>query len=91
MPRKRRTTEEIIKIIREADTPGVSLEMVLKKHQITDVTYQRWREKYGGMDMNELKRLRELEKENSRLKELVGDQALIIEDWKKELKKRGWG
>ena len=91
MPRKRRTTEEIIKIIREADTPGVTLESVLKKHQIADITYQRWREKYGGMDVNDMKRLKELEKENAKLKELVGDQALVIEDWKKELKKRGWG
>jgi putative transposase len=73
------------------DTPGTHLNEVLKKHGISDVTYQRWREKYGGLDRNELKRLRDLEKENSRLKQLVGDQALIIEDWKQELKKRGWG
>lgn len=91
MPRKRRSTEEIIKIIREADTPGVKLDELLKRHGITEVTYKRWREKYGGLDMTEVRRLKELEKENAKLKELAGNQALIIEEFKKEQKKRGWG
>ena len=90
MPRKRRKTEEIIKIIREADS-GVSMSTICKDHGISELTYKRWREKYGGLDVTEAKRLKELEKENAQLKKLAGNQALIIDQFQEELKKRGWG
>ena len=90
MVQKRRSPEEIIKIIREADT-GISTSEICKKHGISEQTYYRWREKYGGLDPAEAKRMKELEKENAKLKSLAGAQALLIEEFKAELKKRGWG
>lgn len=90
MAQKRRRPEEIIKIIREADT-GVSTAEICKKHGISEQTYYRWRQKYGGLDPAEAKRMKELEKENTKLKSLAGAQALLIEEFKEELKKRGWG
>ena len=90
MVQKRRGAEEIIKILREADT-GLSTGEICKKHGISEQTYYRWRQKYGGLDPAEVKRIKELEKENAKLKRLAGTQALIIEEFKEELKKRGWG
>ncbi len=87
MPRKRHTAEEIIGIIRETDT-GVPIPEICKKHGISDVTLARWRKQYGGLGMEEAARLRVLERENGKLKELAGAQALIIEEFKVLLKKR---
>ena len=90
MVQKLRNAEGIIKIIREADS-GISTAEICKKHGISEQTYYRWREKYGGLDPSEVKRMKELEKENAKLKSLAGAQALLIEEFKTELKKRGWG
>ncbi len=90
MVQKRRGAEEIIKILREADT-GLSTGEICKKHGISEQTYYRWRQKYGGMSPQLAKQLKALEKENSKLKSLAGAQALLIEEFKEELKKRGWG
>ncbi|MBI3548722.1 MAG: transposase [Elusimicrobia bacterium] len=88
MARKRFTPEQIIAILREADA-GDAKE-VIRKHNITDTTFYRWRRMYGGMQTSEVQRVRQLEKENSQLKQLAGDQALAIQVMKEELKKRGW-
>ena len=88
MARKRRTAEEIIGIVREADT-GVPTVEICKQHGISDVTLARWRKQYGGLGPEEAARLRALERENAKLKELAGAQAMIIEDFKELLKKRG--
>lgn len=88
MARKRRTAEEIIGIVREADT-GAPVAEICKQHGISDVTLARWRKQYGGLGPEEAARLRALEKENAKLKELAGAQALIIEEFKEVLKKRG--
>ena len=79
MKRKRHTTEEIIKKLREAAgqiSAGKSVEEAARQIGVSVPTYHRWKEKYGGADQNTVKRLRELEKENGRLKRLVDDQAL---------------
>ena len=88
MPRKRRKAEEIIRIVREADQ-GVPIPEICRKHEISDVTLARWRKQYGGLGPEEAARLKMLEKENSKLKELAGAQALIIEEFKNVLKKKG--
>lgn len=88
MARKRRTAEEIIGIVREADS-GAPIAEICKQHGISDVTLARWRKQYGGFGPEEAARLRTLEKENAKLKELAGAQALIIEEFKAVLKKRG--
>ena len=89
MPKKRRTSEEIIRIVREADQ-GVQVAEICKKHGISDVTLARWRKQYGGLGLEDAVRLRALEKENAKLKELAGAQALVIEEFKKISKKKGW-
>ena len=79
MKRKRHTPEEIIKKLREAATQlagGQSVEEVCKKLEVSPPTYHRWKEQYGGAREETVKRLRELEKENGRLKRIVADMAL---------------
>jgi putative transposase len=88
MGKKRRTAEEIIRIVREADQGG-SIAEICKQHGISDVTLARWRKQYGGLGPEEAARLRALEKENAKLKELAGAQALIIDEFKLVLKKKG--
>ena len=79
MARKRHGTEEVIKKLREAEIglgQGQSLAEVCRKLAITQQTYYRWRKEYGGLRADQAKRLRELERENKRLKKVVADQAL---------------
>lgn len=79
MKRKRHTPEEIIKKLREAATQlagGQSVEEVCKKLEVSPPTYHRWKEQYGGAREETVKRLKELEKENGRLKRIVADMAL---------------
>ena len=76
MPRKRYNAEEIIHKLREADVllgQGKSISEVCKQIGITDQTYYRWRKAYGGMKVDQAKRLKELEAENTRLKRAVAD------------------
>lgn len=79
MPRKRYTPEQIINSPREAEvlmSHGSTAAEAARHLGITEQTYYRWRKEYGGMRNNQAKRLKELEKENARLKRLVADQAL---------------
>ena len=79
MPRKRYTPEQIINSLREAEvllSKGSTAAEAARHLGIAEQTYYRWRKEYGGMRINQAKRLKELEKENTRLKRLVADQAL---------------
>ena len=79
MKRKRHTPEEIIKKLREAATllaGGQGVEEVCKRLEVSPPTYHRWKEQYGGAREQTVKQLRELEKENGRLKRIVADMAL---------------
>jgi transposase-like protein len=79
MPRKRFTTEQIMGKLREAEVElakGATVTAVCKKLEISDQTYYRWRAEYGGMRLDQAKRLKELETENARLKKLVADLSL---------------
>lgn len=80
MPRKRRySTEQIITKLREADvllSQGKSAEEIARLLEISKQTYYRWRKEYGGLNMSQAKKLKELEKENARLKTLVADLSL---------------
>jgi putative transposase len=80
--RQRHTPEQVIRKIREGDrilNEGKDLTEVLRHLEISEATWNRWRNQYGGMKAKEVKRLKELEKENSRLKKIVADQALDID------------
>ena len=82
MKRRHHTREQIVRKLREADRllgEGTSLVEVCKHLEVTEQTYYRWRNQYGGMKADDAKRLKELEKENARLKRLVADQALDID------------
>ncbi len=77
--RKRHTAEQIIAKLRETElalAKGQPLVDVVRKLEISEQTYYRWRKEYGGLRVEQAKRLKELEKENARLKRLVADQAL---------------
>ena len=81
MPRKRFTPEQIIGKLREAEVElsrGVTVGQVCKKLEIAEQTYYRWRAEYGGMRVDQAKRLKELESENTRLKRIVANQALDL-------------
>jgi len=79
MVRKSYTPEQIINKLREAEiliSQGSTLAVMLKKIGVSDCTYYRWRQEYGGMRVAQARRLKELEQENARLKRLVADLSL---------------
>ena len=79
MSRKRFSSEKIISILREAEvlqSQGMTIGEVSRKLCISEQTYYRWRKEYGGMRINQAKRLKDLERENSRLKRFVADLSL---------------
>jgi len=81
MKGKRCSAEQIIPLLRAAEVElakGQTVALACRKIGITEQTYYRWRKEYGGMKVDQAKRLKELELENSRLKRLVADQALDI-------------
>ena len=75
MPRKRYTEEQIIGVLKEAET-GVKIAELCRQHGISDGTFYAWKAKYGGLTVSEARRLKALEDENRRLKQLVAEQAL---------------
>jgi putative transposase len=81
MARKRHTAEEIIGKLRAVEVEmakGQSTPQACRKIGVTEQTYYRWRKEYGGLRLDQAKRLRELERENARLKRVVADQALDL-------------
>lgn len=78
MKKSRFTEEQIIAILKEQEQ-GVKVGEICRKHGIADQTFHNWKKKYGGMDLAELKRVKELEQENSRLKRAVADLTLDVQ------------
>ncbi len=79
MSRKRHSPEQIINKLRQAEVDlarGATVPQGCKEIRVTDQTYYRWRAEYGGMRVDQAKRLKQLEKENSQLKQLLAEQAL---------------
>ena len=75
--RKKYTEEQITQILKEAEVSN-NVSDTLRKYGVNDSSYYRWKAKYGGMDSKSIQRLRELERENARLKRIVADQMLDI-------------
>jgi len=82
MARKHYTPEQIIRKLRQAEvliSEGMNVQQAARKIGVTEQTYYRWRKEYGGMRIEQARRLKELEKENVRLKRLVADKELDIQ------------
>lgn len=77
--KKRYSEEQIIRILREAEAKETPIKELCRRHGITDQTFFRWRNKYGGMDVAEARRLKELESENTKLKRMLAEQLLVID------------
>jgi len=87
MKKNRYNEEQIVRILREADREPVV--EVAKRHGISDVTIYAWRKRFGDMETNDVKRLKELESENMRLKKLLAERDLAIEIMK-EINSKKW-
>ncbi len=86
MKARKYTEEQIIAVLKEAEA-GARVADLCRKHGMSDATYYNWKAKYAGLTVSELKRLKELEDENRRLKHIVADQALEISVLRKLLSK----
>lgn len=75
MKKSRFTETQIVAILKEADA-GMPAKEICRKHGISDATYYNWKSKYGGMSASDLKRIKELESENAKLKRMYADMAL---------------
>lgn len=87
MKQSRFTEEQIIGVLKEGEA-GVAVKELSRKHGICDQTYYRWKAKYGGLEVSDARRLRSLEEENRRLKQMVAEQALDIQALKAVLGKK---
>ena len=88
MKGKRYTIEEKARILRRADEGGPTIQAVCREANISEVTFHRWKRELGMVDLDQAKRLKELEKENARLKRIVADQTIGIEILKETLEKK---
>jgi putative transposase len=75
MKKSRFSEQQIISILKQADA-GLKVQDLCRQHGISDATYYKWKSKYGGMEASDIKRLREVEAENSKLKRMFADLAL---------------
>jgi putative transposase len=87
MKKSRYTEEQIIAVLKEVDA-GAKLQDVVRRLGVTEQTYYRWKAKFGGMEVNDAKKLKALEDENRRLKQMVADQALDIQALKAVVSKK---
>lgn len=89
MKKLRFTESQIIAVLKEADA-GMKVEDVCRQHGISNATYYNWKSKYGGMEASDVKRLKELEQENDKLKKMYADVSLENQAVKELVAKKGW-
>ena len=90
MKKVRFTETQIISVLKQQEA-GMSVKDLAREHGISDATFYNWKAKYGGMDANEVKRMKELEEENTRLKRIVANLTLEIDAVKNVLEKKYGG
>lgn len=88
MKRKRFSPEQVVTILREAETSQLSVPELCRKHGINEVTFYRWRKRYQGMSVSDAKRLKHLIEENARLKKLLAERDLEVDALKSVLAKK---
>ncbi len=89
MKKSRYTEEQIIGILKQHEA-GVKAADLCREHGISEATFYNWKSKYGGLDVSEAQRLRQMEDENRRLKTLVADLSLDREALRAVIRKNGW-
>ena len=87
MKRSKFSDEQILAIVKEGEA-GRKVADVCRTHGITEQTYYRWKSKYGGLELSEMQRLKQLEDENRRLKQIVAEQTLDIQAMKAVIAKK---
>lgn len=87
MKKSRFNEQQIIKILKEADA-GMKVQDICRQHGISDATYYKWKSKYGGMEASDIKRMREIEAENGKLKRMFADLALENQALKELIEKK---
>lgn len=90
MAGKRWKEEDIIVILRESQKGDVSIGETCRAHGISEATFYKWRKRYGGIEKTEIRKMKELEKENLELKKVLGEHVMMVNVLKEHLKKRGW-
>jgi putative transposase len=88
MKKKRYSAEEIVRILQEADRGDTTIGELCRRQGVSEAAFYRWRRVYGDMKVPEVRRLRELEQENARLKRLVAERDLEIDAMKEVLSKK---
>lgn len=87
MGRKRRNEEQIVRILEEARRPGAVIEEICRRQGVSTGTLYRWRRKFGDLEVSDVRKMRQLETENGRLKRIVAEQAVDIQVLKEALGK----
>ena len=87
MKKNRFSEEQILKLLKEAEA-GAAVQAVCRRHGLSESSYYRWKAKYGGMELSEMQRLKQLEDENRRLKQIVAEQTLDIQALKAVVAKK---
>ena len=88
MKTSQHTAEQIIRILEQAERGTQTIGLVCREHGLTETTFYRWRKAYGGMALPDVQRLKELEKENARLKRLLAERMLEVDVLKELLAKK---
>lgn len=86
--KKRFTDEQVVRILREAETKEIPIRDLCTRHNITEQTFFRWRNQFGGMEVADTRKLKDLESENAKLKRLVAEQLLVIDGLKEFSRKK---